>query len=212
MKKAIVSVLCVALCSVAAGAQEWTLKKQDGDLKVYTASVPNTAYSAVKVQCTVNGTFSQVVAALTDLPKQKEWVYNIKSSTLLKKVQDNELIYHSEVSVPWPATNRDFITHMKVAQPSDSVVTITSKAEPDYAPVKEGLVRIKNSSALWTMKSVGDNKIAIEYVAQFDPAGSVPACIINMFVTKAPFETFDKLQERMDMPEYKDARFAFIKE
>lgn len=212
MKNVIVSVLCLALFYPASAAREWALKKQNGDLKVYTAPVPNSPCKAVRVQCTVNGKFSQVIASLCDLPRQKEWVYNIKSSTLLKKVQENELIYHSEVSVPWPCANRDFIAHLKIEQPSTSVVTITTKGESSYIPEKEGVVRVKTSSALWTMTALGNNKIAVDYVVQFDPAGDVPSWLINMFVTKGPYETFDKLQQRIDMPEYKAAHYDFIKE
>ncbi len=193
-------------------AQDWQLKKTGKNLEVFTADVAHSAYKSVKVVCTVQATFSQVVAVLFDLDRQKDWVFNDKSSTLLKQVKENEMIYYSEVSVPWPGNNRDFIAHLTVTQLSPSVVTIDSHAEPDYIPERAGLVRITSSTSKWTMTAMGNNQIKINYVIQFDPGGSVPAWVINMFVTKGPYETFSKLQQRVAMPAYSNAHYDFIKE
>ncbi len=212
MKKIIVIGLCLAMCHTADAAVEWKLKKEAGQLKVYTASTENSGNKSVWVQCTVMGTFSEVIAALFDVDRQKEWVFNDKYSKLLKRVQPNELIYYSEVSVPWPCTNRDFIAHLKVTQPSPGVVMIASHAEPEYVPQKEGIVRVKSSTAQWTMTALGNGKIKIDYVVQFDPGGDVPPWLTNMFVTKGPYETFEQLQKRIDLPAYKAAHFDFIKE
>jgi hypothetical protein len=62
------------------------------------------------------------------------------------------------------------------------------------------------------MTAIGNNTIKIDYVVQFDPSGSVPAWLTNMFVTKGPMETFEKLQGRVSMQVYKNARFDFIKD
>jgi hypothetical protein len=190
---------------------DWKLKKQNDRLKVYTASVENSTYKAVRVECTVNGTFSQIISVLFDTEKQKDWVFNTKYSKLLKK-QGNELIYYSEVTVPWPCTNRDFIAHLSITQPAPDLVKIVSHAEPTIVPEKKGIVRIKSSKAEWTMKALSNNQVKIDYVVQFDPAGSVPSWLTNMFVIKGPYETFEKLQGRINMPEYKNAHFDFVKE
>jgi len=212
MKKLFIAILCLAAYFPAGATTEWKLKKEAGDLKIYTAAIENSDYNAVRVSCTVKGTFSQVIAVLFDIDRQKEWVFNDKSSKLLKRVQSNELIYYSEVNVPWPCTNRDFIAHLKVDQPAANTVTIISHAEPAFIPEKSGIVRVKASSAQWTMTAIGNGQIKIDYVVQFNPAGSVPAWLTNMFVTKGPYETFSQLQNRMNMPAYKNAHFDFIKD
>lgn len=212
MKKLFTAILCLAAYFHAGAVTEWKLKKEAGDLRIYTAAIENSDYKAVRVSCIVKGKFSQVIAVLFDIDRQKEWVFNDKYSKLLKRVQSNELIYYSEVSVPWPATNRDFIAHLKVTQSSANTVTIASHAEPSFIPEKNGIVRVKASSAQWTMTAIGNGQIKIDYVVQFDPAGSVPAWLTNMFVTKGPYETFSQLQSRMNMPAYQNVHFDFIKD
>jgi len=211
MKKIIAfSFLCLIVH--ACEATEWKLKKETRTMKIFTTNEDNSSYKSVKVECTVNAKFAQVIAALFDLDRQHEWVYNNKSSKLLKHVSDNELIYYSEVNVPWPCTNRDFIAHLKVTQPAPDVVNIESHSEPNYLPEKDGLVRVKSSSSHWVLTAIGNNQLKIEYTIQFDPSGSVPAWLTNAFVTKGPYETFDKLQDRINMSAYQNATFSFIKQ
>jgi len=212
MKTIILLFLLFSVFQNTGNATEWTLKKENNNLKIYTATVANSDYKSVKVECTVTAKFTQVIAALFDIDRQHEWVYNDKESKLLKQVSENELIYYSEVSVPWPCTNRDFIAHLKVTQSSPAVVSIASHAEPDFLPQKDGIVRVKSSSAQWTLTAIGNNQVKIDYIMQFDPSGSVPAWLTNMFVTKGPFETFDKLQSRINLPAYQNVHYDFIKD
>jgi hypothetical protein len=211
--KRILALIVVLIVSYHNGiAQDWKLKKEGKALKVYTADVANSSIKAIRVECTVTGRAAQVVAVMCDLERQKEWVFNDKYSRPQKRIADNELIYYSEVSVPWPGTNRDFISHMTVTQPAANVVSIESHAEPDFIPEKDGLVRIRHSKSQWTITNAGNNQQKIVYEIQFDPGGSVPSWITNMFITKGPYETFSKLQDRVNLPYYKDAHFDFIKE
>jgi hypothetical protein len=212
MKQIITIFLLLSMFSAANASPEWKLRKENDHMKIFTAASEQSAFKLVKVECTVKGTFSQVIAVLFDIQKHKEWVFNDKSSKLLKQVKSNELYYYSEVNVPWPCSNRDYIADIKVNQPSRDVVIIESHAIPDFIAEKEGIVRIKSSSAKWTMKSIGNNMLKIDYEIQFDPGGTVPAWLINMFVTKGPYETFERLQERMQRPVYHNVRFDFIKE
>ena len=211
MKKLIVFGLCIAMYGHVLGSEQWKLRKENDNMKIYTATVENSNFKSVRVECTVKGRFSQIIAVLFDIDKQKEWVFNDKYSKLLKRVQNNELIYYSEVNLPWPCTNRDFIAHLAVTQSRPDVVNIRSFAEPGFVPENNGIVRIKSSSATWILTATNDS-VKIDYVVAFNPGGAVPAWLSNMFIVKGPFETFRQLQSRMDLPAYKNARFDFIKD
>jgi ribosome-associated toxin RatA of RatAB toxin-antitoxin module len=184
---------------------DWEQKMNKEGIQVFTAKLDNSKFKSVKVICTINTGPAQLIALLFDIDRHPEWVYNAKGDRLLKKISDKELIYYSEVKTPFPVTNRDFISHLKLARTSAKVITIASQAEPNYLPEKKGIVRVKNSKANWTITTLNNNETRIEYVIQFDPAGSVPAWLVNMFVTEGPFQTFRKLKQRVQMPEYKNA-------
>ena len=200
------------MITVALHAQDWQLKKDEDGIKVYTGNDNNSDFKSIKVDFTVKATFSQLVALLLDIKKQHEWVYGSRSAEMVRVVADNEFIFHSDVSVPWPCADRDYIAHITVAQPSPQLITIDSRSEPDMLPVEDGIVRVKRSSAHWDVTAAGKDMVRIIYTVSFDPAGSVPAWLTNMFVVKGPLQTFRELKARVGSPEYRDVHYAFIKD
>lgn len=204
----LVSLMSWGLCDAQ---DSWKLKTESGGIRIFMRSVPNTAVKALKVECSINAGLSQLVAVLLDLDACDEWVYKSKSNILIKRVSPSELFYYSEVEVPWPAQNRDFIAHLIVHQNSkNKVVTVDAPCDPDMVPKKKDIVRIPRSSGRWTISPAGKNQLFIEYELSVDPGGSIPAWLINMFATKGPLETFKKLKLQVQKPEYQKAHFDFI--
>jgi hypothetical protein len=205
-------VLMLSLLSLQSYAgQDWKLKRDEDGIKVYTAATPNSAFKSIKVECTINSTPAQLIAFLLDIDKQQNWVYNSKNIRLLKKLAPNEYIFYSEVSVPWPCTNRDYIAHFVIRQVSPQLITLDSHAEPNYIPENDGIVRVKHSEAHWEVTTLDKDHLKMVYTVQFDPAGAIPAWLTNLFVTKGPYETFENLRRGVNDPAYKNAHIDFIK-
>ena len=187
------------------------MKRDEDGIKVYTAATTNSDFKSIKVESTLNATLTQFVAFLLDVDKQSQWVYNSKSTRLLKKIASNEFIFYSEVEVPWPCTNRDYIAHFVIRQVSPQALTIDSHTEPDFLPVKKGIVRVRNSTSHWDVTLINKDEVKIIYTVQFDPAGDIPAWLTNLFVTKGPYETFENLRKGLADPIYRNAQVDFIK-
>jgi START domain len=200
------------LPALATAQAEWRLKRHEDGIRVYTRNTDNSDFKSIKVECTVNARISALVAFLLDVSKQHDWVYNNKKSQLIRQVAPNELIFYSEVEVPWPCNNRDYVSHIVITQPAVNTVVVNANAEPDLVPRMSGKVRILISNAHWEITQIGPTEQSIVYTVNFDPAGSMPAWLVNMFVTKAPYETFQKLRKGVTRPEYQNAHFDFIKE
>ena len=124
---AAVAMLLILACPDVNAQSVWELKKDVDGIKVFTTNTPNSNFKSIKVECTVKAKASQLVAFLMDLSAQHDWVYNNKSTSLIKKLGSNEMIFYSEVSVPWPCTNRDYISHITINQPNPQLVTIRSR-------------------------------------------------------------------------------------
>src|SRR5258708_36983536 len=138
------SIVFSALCFLGGYGQEnWDLKAEKEGISIFTRTFPDSRFKAVKVECELEATLSQLVAVILDVNTGAQWVYSTKSSILLKQVSPSELYYYSEVNIPWPASNRDFIAHLIVVQdPHSKVVTVYGPTVPDYVPVKNDVVRI----------------------------------------------------------------------
>lgn len=202
----------LALALFCSAQDSWTLKTNKEGIAVYMKPLENSKLRVIKVICTLPATPSQLVAVILDVNTGAEWVYSTRKSILLKKVSSSELYYYSEVNVPWPVSNRDFISHLIATQdPVTKVVTIDGPTIPDYIPSKDGIVRVgQRSSGKWVITAKQPKQIQVEYTLQVDPAGSLPAWLVNLFAAKGPFETFKNLKEQLKKPVYANVKLPFI--
>jgi len=195
----------------AFGQTDWKLSTDKEGIKVYTSIVPDSKIKAVKVECDLNATPSQLVAVVMDINTAPDWVYHVKSAKMVKQVSPSELYYYSEVSLPWPAANRDFVAHLTVSKdPATKIITIDGPAVPGYVPVKKGIVRIANSSGKWVITPIGANQVHVQYSIHVDPGGSLPAWLVNIFATDAPLKIFENLRVQLQKPAYKSASLAYL--
>src|SRR5436190_5075720 len=92
----------------------WEQKMDRDGIKVFMRNMDNSPLKAVKTVCTINTSLSILTAVLLDIPGSAEWVYATKKIAVLKKNSPSELLYYSELNIPWPVTNRDFIVLLTV--------------------------------------------------------------------------------------------------
>jgi hypothetical protein len=206
-----ISLLLVLGLSSASAQNDWKLSTEKDGIKVYTSMVPDSKVKAIKVECDLNATPSQLVALVMDVTTAPDWVSHVKSAKLIKQVSPDELYYYTEVSLPWPAQNRDFVAHLIVSQNSDTkVVTIDGPAVPGFVPVKKGIVRIDHSFGKWIITPAGPDQLHVEYSIHVDPGGSLPSWLVNMFATDAPLQIFRSLKTQLQKPVYKNTTYAFV--
>lgn len=204
----IFSFLLVAVCSFG---QDWKLRTDKNGIRVYSRQVPGSKINALRVEADFAASASQLVAVIMDINTSTDWLYSTKSATLLKTVSPAEVYYYSEVSFPWPASNRDFVAHIKVNQnPATKVINVHAENVATMVPEKPGIVRVKQSIGNWYITPINRNNIHVQYELQVDPAGALPAWLVNMLSTKGPFESFKSLRTHLERPVYANARFNFI--
>jgi START domain len=194
-------------------AQEnWKLKLDKEGIKIYARPSVDSKIKALKVLCTADASLSEMAAVLLDISSQDEWFYHTKSTVLLK-ISATELYYYAELDFPFPFSNRDFVEHLKLTQnPLTQTLTMTVDNLPGYLPVKKDKVRVLQSNCGWVISPIGKHTIRIEFTLFADPAGSIPAWLINMFSVYGPLETFKKLKIQLTKPQYKNISLPFIKD
>lgn len=185
-----------ALALHASAQNNWDLSKDENGIKVYTRKTDSSDFKSVKVETLFTGTCEKLAGILMGVDKNIKWVYNTKSLHLIKRFNDNELIYYAETSLPWPMKNRDQAIRINLYPDSaNHALKITTAGEPKAIPVTKGIVRVPYFLGVWNVKQISSTKISIEYYLNVDPGGSVPAWISNMFVAKGPYETFVNLSK-----------------
>jgi len=189
----------ILFCSVVATGfcqNKWKLSKDKDGIKVFQAENPKSKFKSIRVECTLPGTFEKLIAAVTDIEHLKDWVYNTKSSYLIKKISAYDLYYYTEISIPWPMSNRDVVVHLKIARDSSqNVVKILATNENRVSPEKDGKVRVVYYLTNWYVTMPTTKTISIIYTFEADPGGNLPAWLVNSFADKGPYESFKKLSD-----------------
>jgi hypothetical protein len=201
----------VLVVNTALAQTDWKLNTDKEGIKVYTSLMPGSKIKAIKVESTLDATPSQLVAMVMDIKNSPTWVYHTKSAMLVKQVSPSELYYYSEVNLPWPVANRDFVAHLIVTQdPDTKVVTIAGPVVPGLVPERKGIVRIDHSNGKWTITPTGNGQINVEYSIFVDPGGDLPSWLVNMFATEGPLQIFRNLKTQLQKPTYKNVFVAFV--
>lgn len=194
-------------------AQGWKLNTEKDGLRIYMADVPGSKIKALRVICELHASEAQLVAVLMDVNHAAEWIYHTKSCVLLRQVSPSELYYYSEINLPWPASNRDFIAHLTVNQnPATGVITIDGPVVNGMVPEKKGVVRITDAYGHWVISPERPGYLKIDYTLHTDPAGTLPAWIVNMFAAQGPIQFFEGLKREIRKPAYQHAVLPYIKE
>jgi hypothetical protein len=184
-------------CSNAFSQGNWVLKKEKDGIKVYSRRSQYSKFNEVKAEFAIKTSTSKFIAVISDIDKYPLWVYGTKTALFCKRLNDEDVIYYSEINVPWPISNRDFYSKLKIHQDAvEKSITIVSNGVPDFKPPKHGIVRIPRSSSKWTVTPVDNSTLNVIYIVSIDPGGKLPAWIANMFSTKGPVESFINLRER----------------
>jgi hypothetical protein len=196
--------LCVCLLYLptflpASNMKDWTLRREKDGIDIYSRPSDCSKFNDIRVDMDLTGTIEQLAAVLRDVDNYTDWVYATRTSKMIRKVSENEVIYYAEVGTPWPAANRDYYADMKITfNPANHSMNVLSVGIKDYQPEKKDLVRVPMSKGCWTVTSQSASKIHLQYILQIDPGGAIPAWILNSFVAKAPLETFSNLKRKME--------------
>ncbi len=176
----------------------WKLEKDKEGIKVYTSSTTKSSFKSVKVECTLQGTYSKLFSVLSDVENFENWIYHTKNADLLKKNTPYDFVYYTVISLPWPLSNRDLAIHMTIKTDSlPKFLIIQGRNEKNVLPDFPSRVRVPHYMANWKVTKTSANQIHISYVLELDPGGAIPASIANNFVDKGPFETFKNLAEQL---------------
>lgn len=180
------------------GQYVWKLEKSKNGIHVYTSEMKESSFKAVKVECTLTGTYAKLIALLTNVSHFHKWIYNNKRSQLLKQYSPLDFIYYSETTMPFPFSNRDVIIRMQLKTDSlPKFMTITGNQQKDYLPEVPGRERIPHYKSSWKVTMPTASTLHIVYILEVDPGGSLPAWLANSFADKGPWGTFSNLAEEL---------------
>ena len=196
--KRITIVILIFVCgnSIAfAQTTEWTLRKNEDGIQVYTRNHPGSNILEFKAVTTLNSKIDKVKKVVTNVNGGIYWMERIIASKLLKTDSKGNMYAYYEMDVPWPLENRDIVVFQKIKRQTPDNLLITISSIPEYYPEQENITRIKIAKGHWELIKLQDNKTKIIYTFYSDPGGNIPAWIVNLFIVDSPYKTMKNLKQ-----------------
>ncbi|GAB2963901.1 START domain-containing protein [Hymenobacter coalescens] len=195
----------------AAARENWRLETNKDGIKVYSRHSPGSRFKEIRVHCEMPGTLSQLVALYTDVDNYTQVISNTKRAHLLRRVSETELFYYIESQMPRPVANRDLVMRLQFAySPVDKLLVIHTNSVNGMVAPQPDLVRVPSWTGQWTVRQVTDSRLQIDYTFRVDPGGELPTWLINMIAPVAPYSSFMKLRNGLQLPRYQSRSFAFL--
>jgi hypothetical protein len=183
--------------SISSFAQEkWQLVKDQDGIRVYTRRLDNERYKEIKADFELKGSADQLIGILQNVSHQNEWSYGTKKAYLIRKKNKDTLIYYSEISLPWPLSNRDLVIELSFKRDTlNKMLHIQAKSIAGILAAKPNLVRVPFSLALWDVNILPNKLLRVQYTFSTNPGGALPAWLVNFAASIGPYNSFHKLKD-----------------
>ncbi|NQY68732.1 MAG: hypothetical protein HRT72_13540 [Flavobacteriales bacterium] len=188
--------LQVVFCISFSIGQEWELAKDQDGIIVYTKDSETSKFKAFKAitvfECKA---LSVLYGILKDSERIPEWVTDIESIEIIKRIGTDRTIEYHKVAVPWPFSDRDLVLETSYVFDGEKSFTKTVDQKLDVVELDEDYVRITTLSGYWLFEQINNEEIKLTYEILADPAGNLPAWVVNMFIVDGPHETLTNLHK-----------------
>jgi hypothetical protein len=170
--------------------------ERDG-IRIYLTKFDSTAFKEYRAVMTVNANIDTIVQQLVDVRNLKKWNYKTRHSELLKKISDTSWILYMTHHLGWPVQDRDHVSRVVLSRKgNEQRIYITP--ENRMVEKRKGYIRLTNFKGYWYLMKISSNRTLVMQQIYGDPEGDIPAFLVNMVITKGPFDTFKALRERVE--------------
>ena len=169
---------------------------KDG-IKIYLTKLDTTPFKEYKAVMMVKANIDSVAKQILDIKSLQKWNFKTRKSELIRKVSDTSWIFYMNHHLGWPVQDRDHVSKVTLIK-KDKEQTITIFPANNVLKEKDGIVRLTNFKGFWYLKKISEDETLVMQQIYGNPGGSIPAFMVNMVVTKGPFESFKELRKRVE--------------
>lgn len=190
----------------------WKLVKTKDNIEVYARKLDDERFKEVKVIGKIKTTLTELVLAIEDVEAQKEWVIRTIESKVLETGKEGEFYYYVSTNLPFPVQDRDLVVYYERNQdPVTRIVRTRSRAVPDKLELQEGFIRIPVFDSEYVLLPKENGWIEMEYYLKVDPGGALPPWLVNLAISKGPYDTMESLFNIVKSGRYKGKKLSSIR-
>jgi hypothetical protein len=196
-QRGVASVLLLLLGGPVCAEPGWTLQREQGGVTLWSRPNPPGPFQALKLEMQVQARPAALLAVLRDTNRHKLWLPGSREVRLLSHPGPDEDLVYTRLAAPWPAKDRELITHSRLSWLSGCGFTLRVWAEPDALPPTKGLVRIRASHGVWQADPLGKGGSLIRLETYTHPGGRLPGWLVNQVASTSAFDSFTAIKGLM---------------
>lgn len=199
-------------------AEGWQLRVQDeaSGIEVYMRDRADRLPEFLAIT-RVTARLSTVVALLRDVPAMPRWMYRARDVQVLDGRDPMRGLVRFLMAMPWPLDDREAIVHWQWRQdPASGEVRLTSTPAAHRAAPLESVVRMPHFGSQWRLLPLPGGVVEVRFSGYGHMGGNLDNEPLRSFVAtstwQAPLETLRGLREMVQLPIYRNAHVAFVRE
>ena len=178
----------------------WEVVRNEQGIEISLSKVSGSNYKMFRGEAVISAQAETVMSALTHDDSCSQWRYHCKAFISLGDS------YHLLMNdLPWPLSDRFVITRNILTDESTLQITHVPLSElpieqtnnlPDHDG-HDGMVEMNEYSGFWKIEQINSDEVNVIFQMQANPAGSIPAMVINNGVVNSPFKSLLSLRKHV---------------
>ncbi len=196
-----IAMAALLMCARAARADaDWQpLLTQDG-VSVEERVTPDRTLPELRATVEIDAGVFEVMAVITDVPRQKEWLADCEESRLIRREADDVSLIYNRTGAPWPVSDRDVVLRTRlalVAPAQHATVGFANTTDPSTPPI-DGIVRMPRLVGGYDLLAIAPTRTRVTYQLDIDPGGSLPAFAVTRTTRDTPLHTLLGLRKQVE--------------
>jgi len=196
--------------SVPTSEENWDLDLKEDGIRVHTRSMDDSRIDAFRAETVLDAPLEAVMAVMADPRSCMEWVHQCAEAFNLPDGSFNDRYAYSINDMPWPASDRDYVLHIRtMTGDSRDQIIMKMDAVPDRRARRDGYVRMEQASTIYEFTRTDENRTRMIWFQHAEPGGSLPAWLVNRLATDIPYESLSNLNQVVQEDKYQGYSLKF---
>lgn len=175
---------------------DWSLSKDSEGIKIWVRNFEDSRYKEYKAVTSIKTTLDKVIQELLTAPRYN---HNCEDGVShLVKVSDNkDYIFYVKNDFPWPITDRDVVSKLKLNKISNNKVELSISSASTEVPEVKNILRVRELVGHWLLEEK-NGYVQVTQQLYVNPEGTLPSFITNSLLVLGPFRTFQNLRSTLE--------------
>ncbi len=198
LKIAVSSLVLLLVAQQFSLAKEWEQVKFENGAIVYQQAVNDNQIFAVKGEAKIESDVITIMSIISNNKIAERWMPMVSSKRTVKVLSPTSRIEYIHIKMPWPMTDRYFVTQSNVEQQEDGSIRIRMKSvtNPPFLETDK-VLGFFHESNFWLVPVDDGRRTLMTVEIQSDPKGLIPIWMINESQINAPTEFFNGLRAEL---------------